>query len=168
MLWLLKATKSDSETLRDEYILEPRSFHITQNDNTSNTHRSVCMPSTGLWALVFVCVNPHPRICLLILEREGGREVGKERERKTERETLMWERNTDQLLPTRAPARDRICNLGMCPDQDRGCNILVYGTTLQPPEPPGLARASLVFLIIASYLWDKYYLRNEETEAQRN
>ena len=45
--------------------------------------------------------NPHPRICLLILERE------EERER---------ERNVDLLPPVHDQTGDRTDNLGMCPD----------------------------------------------------
>ena len=57
--------------------------------------------------------NPQPRICLLILEREGERE-----------------RNIDQLSPANAVTGVWIHN----PDvswQEIGCTILVYGTTLQ-------------------------------------
>ena len=60
--------------------------------------------------------NSHPRICLLILEREEGGEGERERER--ERERLMWERNIDQLRPGHTPTGDWMCNLGMCPDQE--------------------------------------------------
>ena len=58
---------------------------------------------------------PHPRILLLILERKEG----------TERKTAMSERNIDQLPLSWAPTRDQTYNL------------VVYGTTLQPTEPPG-------------------------------
>ena len=53
-----------------------------------------------------VFFNPHPRICLLILERKRGRE----------RETSMWKRNIDLLLPIHDPTRDWTHNLRMCPD----------------------------------------------------
>ena len=53
-----------------------------------------------------VFLNPHPRICLLILERKRGRE----------RETSMWKRNIDLLLPIHDPTRDWTHNLRMCPD----------------------------------------------------
>ena len=52
--------------------------------------------------------NPHPRICLLILERE---EVGER-----ERETLMWERNIDWLPLVRSSNRDQTHNLCVCTD----------------------------------------------------
>ena len=64
-------------------------------------------------------VNPHPRICLLILERkEGG-------ERETERETSMWERNINGLPPLHTLTGDWTCSLGMCPEQ--GLNLQPFG-----------------------------------------
>ena len=57
--------------------------------------------------------SPHlRRICLLILEREEGREG----ERQTDRQTLMRERNIDRLPPLCALTRDQTCTLDMCPD----------------------------------------------------
>ena len=50
---------------------------------------------------------PHLRICLLILEREEGRE----------RETAMWERNINRMPPIHAPTGYWTHNLGMCPDR---------------------------------------------------
>ena len=50
----------------------------------------------------------HPRTCLLILERQEG----KERER--EGKTLICERNIDHLPLACTPTRDQACNPGMC------------------------------------------------------
>ena len=53
---------------------------------------------------------------LLILEREEGT--------KREKKPAVWQRNINQLPP-------------MCtPTKNRTCNLLVYGTMLQPTEPP--------------------------------
>ena len=49
----------------------------------------------------------------MILERE---ERG--RERKRQRETLMWDINIIWLPPIHTPAGDQTGNLSMCPDQD--------------------------------------------------
>ena len=65
-------------------------------------------------------------------EREGKREWGGERKREWERETLMWEKSIDQLPP--------VCTL----TQDRTLDFLVYGTMLQPTDPPGAAQAVLL------------------------
>ena len=50
----------------------------------------------------FLFFNPHPRICLLILERRGG----------GERE----EREKHRSPPLHIPTGDRTHNLCMCPD----------------------------------------------------
>ena len=71
------------------------------------------------------------RILLLILKKEIGREGGKEREN----ETLRWEWNTDLLPLIPTPTGDWTHSLGMWPDC--GLNLLMYGTMLQPAEPPG-------------------------------
>ena len=63
-------------------------------------------------------------------ERKGG-----VREREGERE--MWERNIDQLPSVNALGRDQTCNLGMCLTRNWTHNLSVYGTMLQPTEPPG-------------------------------
>ena len=55
------------------------------------------------------CINffyPHPRMCLLILERGKGRQ--------REKEISMQESNIDRLPPVCTPTRDRTPNLGMC------------------------------------------------------
>ena len=62
-----------------------------------------------------IIFNPHPRICLSILETEEGREG----------ETSMRERNIDWLPPVGAPTRTQTCNLGLCPD--RGLNPHLFG-----------------------------------------
>ena len=53
----------------------------------------------------------------------------------------MWERNSDRLPLAHNLIRDWTCNLGMCLVWVWGCNLLVYGMMLQPPEPcwPGLS-----------------------------
>ena len=58
-------------------------------------------------------------------------------ERERERETSMWKRDIDQLPPIGTPTRGGTCNLGMCPDRNQTCNLLVYGKMLQPTDPPG-------------------------------
>ena len=63
--------------------------------------------------------NPHLRICLLIF-REKDRE-----------------RNLNWLPPTCTPTGDQTCNL------------LVYGTTLQPTEPPG--QGCVVSLVVLMF-----------------
>ena len=64
-----------------------------------------------------------------------------------ERETSMWERNIDQLLPVCAPSGHWTQILGMCPAWNLTCDLLVYGTMLQPTEPPGQGMNHLVFVI---------------------
>ena len=86
-------------------------------------------PTSFPFYCFFFFFNPHLRICFLILERGVNREGGRERKR----ETSMWERNIDQLPP--------VCAL----TGEQTHNLLVFGTMLQPTEPP--ARA-LLFLII--------------------
>ena len=44
---------------------------------------------------------------------------------------------TDRLPSTRTLTKDPICKLGMCPDLGSKPSPLVYGTMLQPTEPPG-------------------------------
>ena len=48
--------------------------------------------------------------------RDGG---GGERERDRDRQTLMWERNIDQLPLIHGPSRDQTHNPSMCPDQEK-------------------------------------------------
>ena len=43
----------------------------------------------------------------------------------------------DRLPPISTLTGDWNYNLGVCPDQDQTHHLLVYGTTLQPTEPPG-------------------------------
>ena len=65
------------------------------------------------------CCNSHPRICLLILEREEGIDI---------------ERNMDQLPPVCAPTMDQTHNPGMLPHRTH--SLLVHRPVLQPTEPP--------------------------------
>ena len=58
--------------------------------------------------LSFFFFNPYPRICLLILEREGGRETDRH----------QYERNFDWLPPICTQTGDQTCNLSMYPDQE--------------------------------------------------
>ena len=73
----------------------------------------------------------HPRVFLLILQREEWRE--------REREISMWERNIDQLSPIWDQTRDPTCDLSLCPDQES--NPQSYGMDGTPTNPatwPGL------------------------------
>ena len=72
--------------------------------------------------IVLFFKNPHPRICLLTLEKEGGRE----REGEREKQKHWWEEGNIDCLPP-------ICTS----NRDQNCNLLVCGMTLQPPEAPG-------------------------------
>ena len=74
-----------------------------------------------LYAPKLIFFNPHQSVCLLILEREEGRE----------RENINV-RNLNWLLP--------IC----APTEDGTHNILVYRTVLQPIEPPSQDAPQLV------------------------
>ena len=65
--------------------------------------------------LIYLFYSSPEDMFLLISER------GKEKER----ETLMWERNIDQLPPMRALTGDQTCNLGMCPDWE--LNLQPFG-----------------------------------------
>ena len=58
--------------------------------------------------------NPHPRICLLILEREEGRENIDVREKDRFAATCIY-----------PDWRDQTCNLGMCPDWES--NLQTFG-----------------------------------------
>ena len=63
---------------------------------------------------------------MLIDFKEKERRDKRETERRErEKETLMWERNIDQLTPVPALTRDQTHNL------------LVHGMMLQPTETPG-------------------------------
>ena len=66
----------------------------------------------------FLFFNPHPRIHLLILERE--------------RDTSMWERNINWLPPVHAPTMDQTHNRGMCPDWNLTNDLSVSKMSLQP------------------------------------
>ena len=63
----------------------------------SSNRMCMCARATKYNYLILLSVlgffYPHPRTCLLILERE----------RKGERKTSMWERSMDHLPPVRAP-----------------------------------------------------------------
>ena len=79
--------------------------------------------------------NPYLKIRVLILEREGGRERGKER-------NIDVRERRDRLPPVCALIGDRTHSLGTCPDRDQYLSLLVCGMTLQPAEPPGHGRLS--------------------------
>ena len=71
---------------------------------------------------------------LLILQRE--KKCVWERERERERDIYVREKH--RLVASHTwPTRDRFHKLGVCPDQDQTCKLLLYGTMLQPPEPLG-------------------------------
>ena len=96
----------------------------------------------------FSFFNPHPRMCLLILERKEG----KERERNIDvRETsigcLLY---TPQLGIEPATLE---CAL----TQNQTHNLLVYGMMLQPTEPPGQSCMLLVLKTLSS-LWCQGHL----------
>ena len=78
---------------------------------------------------MFLCIKD---ICVLILERE--------KERQTDRQTLMWEINLDLLPLVCASTRDWTCNLGMFPDQES--NPQAFGVWIDSPRKwntwPGL------------------------------
>ena len=57
----------------------------------------------SIFSFHYYFFNPHLRICLSILEKEGR-----------ENETSVWERNIDWLPPKGAPTRNQTHNLGMC------------------------------------------------------
>ena len=69
----------------------------------------------------FFLILTHGYIFIDFRGRAGERERSKEKQR--ERETLMWERNIEQLPP--------VCSL----TGDRTHNLLVYETTLPPTRP---------------------------------
>ena len=79
--------------------------------------------------------NPHTRICFYRFERERGR--GREKEKKSMWETSMWNRNIYPLPSLGTPTRDQTCNL------------LVYGTTLQPTERPSPGESIIYKMIIS-------------------
>ena len=79
--------------------------------------------------------------------RERGRE---RKERWGEREKHQHERNIDVLLPVRALTGGRTCN------------ILVYRTMLQPPEPPGQGDTSFLSPFLS--LW---YISVKNSELER-
>ena len=78
---------------------------------------------------------PHPRTFFSLFF---------ERERKGERETLIWERETSVGCLPYAPGPcighawtgEQTHNLGMCPDWDSNLPPFGYGMTLQTTEPP--------------------------------
>ena len=69
---------------------------------------------------------PHPRTCLLISEREEGREGERER-------NVNARENIDQLFLTRPrfEPTTQACTL----TRNQTCNLSVYGLMLQPTEP---------------------------------
>ena len=67
----------------------------------------------SIFSFHYYFFNPHLRIWLSILEKEGR-----------ENETSVWERNIDWLPPVHASTGDWTHNL------------LVYQMTFQPTDPP--------------------------------
>ena len=80
--------------------------------------------------------NPHWRKCLLI----GERETERDRER---------QRNIHRLPPVRAPTRDEIHNLGMCPD--RGSNPPPFGAWSNTPTNRATWPGRTTVIFIAAY-----------------
>lgn len=86
---------------------------------------------------VFLILNPQPKICALILERQGGKES--DRERNTD------VRNINQLPPVHTPTRDQTCNLGhVHRPRIKYRNLLVYRMTLQPLSHPARTNQKLL------------------------
>ena len=80
--------------------------------------------------LYFFFLNPHPKICLLILER------GRKREK---------ERNIDWLPLVHAPTGDQTCNLGMFLYQELNPQPLGLLEDTQPTEPHWPRQAYFLF-----------------------
>ena len=78
----------------------------------------------------------HPRICLLILEREVG--VGEW----GERETLMWGRHRLHAPLLEIEPTAQVCAL----TGNWTPNLLVHGTVLQQSEPPSQGKSSLLIV----------------------
>lgn len=74
-----------------------------------------------IFYFIMIYFNPHPKSCLLILEREEG--IGRKgrRETKRERETSIW-----QTVIGCLPHVPCTYNLGVCPDRIRTCYLSVY------------------------------------------
>ena len=112
---------------------------------TCNSNGSYSFSHTHMHTLVhqIIFLNPKLRICfLLIVEREEGAKGERkwERERQTDRQTLtlMWETHIHQLPPVPTLIGAQTCSLSMCPDgKPNPQHFLVYGSMLQPTEPPG-------------------------------
>ena len=128
----IQETASSQDDNRESFYL----FHKEQCDPPTRVPavQSFLATLTGSVLLRIWCFQASwglhwPSICYL---RLGGRRNSdwcflwpslllltdfREIERERKRETFMWERNIDQLLPISAPRRDQTCNLGLCPDQ---------------------------------------------------
>ena len=92
----------------------------------------------------FLFLNPHLRICLLILEKEEGGE------RMSEKETLMWERSIDRSPPICAPTRGWTHILSLGPDRE--LNPQTFGVWDDTPtKPPGQGSDVLTYLLFFWY-----------------
>ena len=124
-----------------KFLLPEVKFLLQNGGKNQNPEKSALketreyeMAELACWAS-FYFLNAHPEdILLLILQRKKGREGG--------RDTSMWDRNIDQLLPVCFPTGHQTCNLGICPN--RGWSPQSFGVrmTLQPTSH--LARVCLV------------------------
>ena len=84
--------------------------------------------------ILFVCFNPHLRICFLLI---------------LERETLMWETNIHQFPLIWDMTGGWTCNPGMCPHWESNLQLLCVCVqmTLQPAKPPGQGPELFFFLV---------------------
>ena len=90
---------------------------------------------------IFFVFNPHPRIRLLILEREEGGERDREREREREREKRRGKHGCERETLTGCLPYAPPC--GIKPT----AFFLVYGMMLHLTEPPGQGLTSLNIIL---------------------
>ena len=82
-------------------------------------------------------LNSHLKICLLIVEREEGREG--------EREKGLCVRNMGQLPPLHVPTGIKPVSQACALTRNRTCNLLVYRMALPSTEPPGQGTSMCFF-----------------------